>query len=118
MLLLAVILAILVVRTQPHPVPVVAAAPVATDLASAARAAGYERAFIARLQSAQRPTVVMKPGRLGPMPAARGTSRIGGAPDLPAAARWPTCHGRPQTFLAQVRVRDLPPAARELRRAG
>jgi uncharacterized protein YwqG len=49
------------------------------------------------------------------MPAARGTSRIGGDPDLPAGARWPTCHGRPQSFLAQVRVRKLP---RELRRAG
>src|SRR3954469_8663032 len=117
MLLLAVILAVVVgARMQPHPVPVVAAAPVATDLASAAAAAGYDQPFIARLQSARRPTVVMKPGKVGPMPAARGTSRIGGAPDLPAAARWPTCHGRPQSFLAQVRVRDLPRGARELRR--
>src|SRR3954447_15621163 len=111
MLLVAVILAaVLVVRAQPHavPLPVVTAQPAPADLAAAATAAGYDRAFIARLQSAERPTVVMKPGKVRAIPRAQGTSRIGGDPDLPAATRWPTCRGRPQSFLAQVRVRDLP----------
>ena len=57
-------------------------------------------------------------GAIAPMPAALGTSRFGGAPDLPAGMRWPRCHGRPESFLGQVRVHDLPADARELRRVG
>lgn len=51
-------------------------------------------------------------------PRALGTTRLGGRPDLPAGTQWPRCHGQQQAFLAQIRVRDLPPAARELRRVG
>src|SRR3954452_19396691 len=120
MLLLGLILAVVLLAGRQPQVVVSGSDTVARQvapaaLAAAAAAADYDRAFIARLQSAERPTVVMKPGKVGAMPAARGTSRIGGDPDLPAGARWPTCHGRPQSFLAQVRVRKLP---RELRRAG
>jgi hypothetical protein len=52
------------------------------------------------------------------LPSLLGTSRLGGPPDLPSGARWPTCGGRRQSFLAQLRVRDLPAAARPLRRVG
>jgi hypothetical protein len=52
------------------------------------------------------------------LPDRLGTSRLGGPPDLPSGVRWPTCGGRRQSFLAQLRVRDLPPAARPLRRVG
>ena len=53
-----------------------------------------------------------------PKPAALGTSRFGGRPDLPTSAAWPMCKGKHQTFLAQIRVRELPGGARELRRLG
>jgi uncharacterized protein DUF1963 len=71
-----------------------------------------------RIGDAARPAELFRPARAGRMPAALGTSRTGGDPDLPEGAKWPRCKGRPQSFLAQVRVRDLPAGARELRRAG
>ena len=51
-------------------------------------------------------------------PTALGTSRFGGLPDMPVGEPWPQCAGRAQSFLAQVRVRDLPVSARALRRVG
>jgi hypothetical protein len=71
-----------------------------------------------RLAEAARPTMFLRPTRTGSMPSALGTSRLGGDPDLPANVAWPRCKGRPQSFIAQVRVRDLPAGARELRRFG
>jgi hypothetical protein len=67
---------------------------------------------------ASRPALMVKLRRLGQEPAALGTSRFGGRPDLPGGAKWPRCKGKNQTFLAQMRVRDLPAAASELRRVG
>ncbi len=72
------------------------------DLAQAAAAAGYDAALIRRLERAELPSVVLETGR--------GASRIGGDPDLPRGTAWPTCHGRPQTFLAEIRVSELPRA--------
>jgi len=36
-----------------------------------------------------------------------GTSRIGGAPDLPAGMNWPVWKGKPQSFIAQIRLDDV-----------
>ncbi len=36
-----------------------------------------------------------------------GVSKIGGHPDLPAGTTWPTFKGRPQSFLAQIRLADI-----------
>ena len=36
-----------------------------------------------------------------------GVSKIGGHPDLPAGTTWPTFKGRPQSFLAQIRLADV-----------
>ena len=37
----------------------------------------------------------------------RGTSRIGGCPDLPADTSWPECYGWPLVFLAQLNLSEL-----------
>jgi hypothetical protein len=36
-----------------------------------------------------------------------GHTRLGGRPDLPDGSRWPTCHGRHLSFLAQVNLGAL-----------
>jgi hypothetical protein len=36
-----------------------------------------------------------------------GGTRLGGAPDLPAAKRWPSCDHHPLTFLGQIALADL-----------
>src|SRR4051812_38477 len=36
-----------------------------------------------------------------------GGNRLGGAPDLPRAMRWPRCQGRLLSFLGQFRLADL-----------
>ncbi len=71
-----------------------------------------------RAARAARPMVAVNRTRLRRAPHRLGTSRFGGSPDLPAGEPWPQCAGRPQSFLGQVRLRDLPPAAAELRRLG
>src|SRR5579859_6108263 len=38
---------------------------------------------------------------------APGISKIGGHPDLPKDVKWPELNGRPQSFLAQIRLADL-----------
>jgi uncharacterized protein YwqG len=40
-----------------------------------------------------------------------GASRIGGHPDLPAGAEWPSWNGRRLSFLAQVNLEELRPYA-------
>jgi hypothetical protein len=82
-----------------------------------AQAAGF--ADIAdRLAEASRPTLVVNRKMLRRAPRELGTSRLGGLPDLARGQRWPQCGGRAQTFLGQVRLRDLPRAAEALRRHG
>lgn len=36
-----------------------------------------------------------------------GASRFGGVPDMPPETQWPEAAGRPMSFLAQIRLRDL-----------
>jgi hypothetical protein len=71
-----------------------------------------------KVARAARPAVTIDLAQRSREPVARGGSRFGGRPDLPAGAAWPRCKGSHQTFLAQIRVRELPGAARELRRLG
>lgn len=40
-----------------------------------------------------------------------GVSRFGGFPDLPAEIEWPSWRGRPQLFVAQINLQDLPTVA-------
>ncbi|GCE14470.1 YwqG family protein [Tengunoibacter tsumagoiensis] len=37
-----------------------------------------------------------------------GSSRLGGQPDLPPGTDWPQWQGRPQSFIAQLQLSDLP----------
>jgi len=36
-----------------------------------------------------------------------GASRIGGLPDLPASTNWPEWKGKPQSFIAQIRLDEV-----------
>ncbi len=80
--------------------------------------AGFTAAVADQGARAVKSTIVLQRTVRGAMPAARGTSRLGGHPDLPAGRVWPRCRGKAQTFLGQVRVADLPAAAAPLRRLG
>jgi hypothetical protein len=95
----------------------VAAPASARDVRKVAKAYGYGD-IADRVVAASRPTEFFRPVRTGRMPSALGTSRLGGDPDLPAGVQWPRCKGKPQSFLAQVRVSDLPAEDVELRRLG
>jgi hypothetical protein len=83
------------------------------EVAAAARAAGF--AHVAdRAGAVSRPTVLLTRRLLRRSPAALGTTRLGGNPDLPAGVAWPRCGPRTQTFLGQIRLAELPPEAIEL----
>jgi uncharacterized protein (TIGR02996 family) len=58
--------------------------------------------------------------KLGSGKVPRGASRIGGLPDLPADAEWPTYEGEPLGFLAQINFAELraSPVARALPAGG
>ncbi len=82
--------------------------PVAVD--KAARQAGLER-VAQRAGAAARGGVAIR-RRPGAAPVqARGTTRLGGSPDLPPSQPWPRCARRPMAFLGQVRAEDLPPGS-------
>lgn len=89
----------------------------ASEVREAVTTAGYGT-IADRVADVSRPVLMLDRVLLAREPRALGTSRLGGRPDLPAGRQWPRCRGERQAFLAQVRVRDLPPAARELRRHG
>ncbi len=63
---------------------------------------------------AARPALILDRSLLEREPEELGATRLGGRPDLPAGTTWPRCHGYAQTFLAQLRLRDLPAEASEL----
>ncbi|MDJ0365789.1 YwqG family protein [Hymenobacter sp. H14-R3] len=58
-----------------------------------------------------RPSIRVLPQAAAPAaaPLALGTSRLGGAPDLPAAAAWPTWQGRSLSFIAQLNLAEVAP---------
>jgi hypothetical protein len=87
------------------------------EVRSALEAAGFTK-IAGTVANASLPAITVDLAQRSREPVARGGSRFGGRPDLPAGAAWPSCQGRPQSFLAQIRVRELPGAARELRRLG
>jgi hypothetical protein len=87
------------------------------EVRDAVSAAGFGT-IAERVAGASRPVLMLDRELLRREPRALGTSRLGGRPDLPAGTPWPLCHGERQAFLAQVRTRDLPSAAGELRRLG
>ena len=87
------------------------------EVRDALTAAGFGK-IASQVAGAARPVVTVDLAQRKREPAALGTSRFGGRPDLPTSAAWPMCKGKHQTFLAQIRVRELPGAARELRRLG
>jgi hypothetical protein len=87
------------------------------EVRSALEAAGFAK-VAGKVAGASLPAVTVDLAQRSREPIARGGSRFGGRPDLPAGTAWPRCQGRPQTFLAQIRLRELPGAARELRRHG
>lgn len=85
--------------------PASAAVPGVADVA---REAGLGR-MADRLEAAAELSLRMRLRQVKAPPAALGTTRMGGAPDLPAGTRWPRCKGLPMMFIGQVRLEDLPP---------
>lgn len=100
---------------------VLAAAPTASadgfrepEVRSALEAAGLG-AHVDAIAPAARPALIVHRTVLEREPSELGATRLGGRPDLPAGTKWPRCRGFAQTFLAQLRLSDLPPEAAELR---
>lgn len=89
------------------------------DLQAAVEAAGLG-AFWPRLVPHCRPSIRVLPQAAPAEPLPVGASRLGGTPDLPAEAHWPTWQGRPLSFLAQLNLAELAayPAAAALPAAG
>src|SRR5262245_60284326 len=71
------------------------------DLAARARALGLPQAD--RMAAAARPAARLVPGGVD----AVGASRLGGDPDLPPGMKWPTCRGKPTSFLAQIPLAEF-----------
>ncbi|WP_028065738.1 DUF1963 domain-containing protein [Solirubrobacter soli] len=89
----------------------------AAEVRRALDAAGFET-IADQVSAASRPAVMIDRQVLRREPRERGTTRLGGRPDLPVGTAWPRCRGLQQSFLGQIRVRDLPKEAKELRRLG
>ena len=80
----------------------------------AALAARELGALADTIAPAARPVAIVDRTLFPREPEEFGTSRLGGRPDLPVGTKWPRCHGYAQTFLGQLRPRDLPPELAEL----
>lgn len=65
--------------------------------------------YAPRLLAAARATarLIAQPGA-----AAVGSSKLAGAPDLPAGFTWPTHHGTPLDFIAQIALAETPAEVR------
>jgi hypothetical protein len=87
----------------------------AGDVRRALRQAGFAE-VADQAAAAARPTWRIERTLLRSHPRALGTTRLGGSPDLPTGTPWPQCAGKAQTFLGQIRARDLPAGARSLRK--
>jgi uncharacterized protein YwqG len=63
--------------------------------------------FARRALALARPAISLSARRAGRVKLAPGASKLGGAPDLPAGAKWPSWRRRPLAFLAQLNLEDL-----------
>lgn len=90
-----------------------------SDLQAAVEAEGLG-AFWPRLAPHCRPSIRVLPQAAPAVPLPVGASHLGGLPDLPTQAEWPTWEGRPLSFLAQLNLTELAayPAAAALPAAG
>jgi hypothetical protein len=111
MLVLAALSALTLALSAPHAVaasPQAAAAARSTDVRKEATKAGFGK-IAGRPEKASRPTAIVESG-------GTGASRLGGDPALPRDVEWPRCKGKPQTFLASIRLAEVP--VEELSRHG
>src|SRR5690348_5450832 len=76
--------------------------------------------FARRALALARPALSFAARRAGRAKLAPGTSKLGGWPDLPAGAKWPSWRRRPLAFLAQLNLEELAafPSCADLPRAG
>ncbi|MBO2007615.1 YwqG family protein [Hymenobacter negativus] len=90
-----------------------------SDLQAAVEAEGLG-AFWPRLAPYCRPSIRVLPQAGPAVPLPVGASHLGGAPDLPAEAVWPSWEGRPLSFVAQLNLAELAgyEAAAELPKTG
>lgn len=77
-----------------------------TSLAAAGLGAGAAQALA---QLALPAIAIQSTPQANASATALGTSRLGGAPDLPAGATWPEYQGMPLSFIAQVRLEEVAP---------
>jgi uncharacterized protein YwqG len=54
--------------------------------------------------------LALRTKRLGRSKPTVGRSRLGGFPDLPPGFEWPAWRGKPQEFIAQINLAELPPS--------
>lgn len=122
-MLIALLAALTLSAQPPEPAPTPSPTPEPVriaptkDVRKAARKAGFGE-LADRLVRASRDAALVGAGKAAAAPAELGTSRYGGDPDLPVGTRWPRCKGKSQSFLGQIRLSDLPPELKELRRLG
>ena len=55
-----------------------------------------------------RPAVFARSGPASHQKPPAGMSRLGGLPDLPSGIQWPVWQGKPQSFVAQINLSELP----------
>jgi uncharacterized protein YwqG len=75
------------------------------DIQEALKQAGLAR-VLKDIAAISQPAIRLYPHVLDEASIAVGTSKFGGAPDLPPDIAWPTWHGLPQSFIAQIRLDD------------
>jgi hypothetical protein len=68
-------------------------------------AAGLDRHF----EALARPALWLIPKRVDERKLGLGLTKLGGHPDLPAAAKWPRAKREPLTFLAQIDLAEVSP---------
>lgn len=79
-----------------------------TSLHNAFAAAGFSR-LIPHLDALVQPSIRLITAPVDESRLPLGASKLGGLPDLPLDADWPTWHDLPQSFLAQLRLADAQP---------
>jgi uncharacterized protein YwqG len=78
------------------------------NIISLAKKAGLE-AHSEKLSKLLRPSIAITTQPADESKLATGASKFGGLPDLPPGFAWPSYHGRPLSFIAQIRMKDTAP---------